>query len=74
MPDAYVIEIAGRTVGIVAREHGQEGFKFFSSSHDFNVMEGGSFADPWAAERTARHLARHGNLPGGGKLQTASRP
>jgi hypothetical protein len=64
MPDAYVIEVEGRTVGIVAREPGQDGFKFFSSSNDFNVMDGDHFADPGVAERAARHLVRHGNLPG----------
>jgi hypothetical protein len=71
MSDAYVIEVAGHTVGIVAREAGHEGFKFFSSSHDFNVMEGDTFADPSVAERAARHLARHGNLPGRQKMQGA---
>ncbi len=71
MSDAYVIEVSGHTVGIVAREAGHEGFKFFSSSHDFNAMEGGNFPDPSAAERAARHLAKHGNLPGPKK---ASRP
>jgi hypothetical protein len=69
MPDAYVIEISGHTVGIVAREPGQDGFKFFSSSRDFNAMEGDNFADPSAAERVARHLAKHGNLPGPQKTQ-----
>jgi hypothetical protein len=64
MPDAYVIEVSGHAIGIVARESGQDGFKFFSSSRDFNVMEGGHFSDPTAAERAARHLAKHGNLPG----------
>jgi hypothetical protein len=67
MPDAYVIEVAGHTVGIVAREQGHEGFVFFSSSHHFHAMEGSNFADPWAAERAARHLARHGNLPSSGQ-------
>jgi hypothetical protein len=69
MPDAYVIEVSGHTVGIVARENGQDGFKFFSSSRDFTAMEGGNFADPSAAERVARHLAKHGNLPGPQKTQ-----
>jgi hypothetical protein len=67
MPDAYVIEVGGHTVGIVAREQGHDGFKFFSSSRDFYVMEGGQFPDPSAAARVARHLAKHGNLPGRGQ-------
>ncbi len=54
MPDAYVIEVEGRTVGIVAREPGQDRFKFFSSSNDYNVMDGDHFADPGVAERAAR--------------------
>ncbi len=59
---AYLTEVEGRTAGIVAREAGQEGFKFFSSCNDFNAMDGNHFADPGLAERAARHLAKHGNL------------
>jgi|GEM_PF-6605447 len=63
MSDAYVIEVGGHTAGIVTREQGQAGFKFFSSSHIFNAMEGNCFSDPTAAERAARQLAKRGNGP-----------
>jgi hypothetical protein len=63
MPDAYVIEVEGRTAGIVARDSQDRRFNFFSASQPFNAMEGQSFADPLAAEQAARHLARHGSLP-----------
>ena len=63
MPDAYVIQVSGRTAGIVARDGHDLAFNFFAASHAFKAMEGHSFADPLAAERTARHLAKHGNLP-----------
>ena len=63
MPDAYVIQVSGRTAGIVARDGRDLCFNFFAASHIFEAMEGQSFADPLAAERTARYLAKHGNLP-----------
>ncbi|VTZ26723.1 conserved hypothetical protein [Methylocella tundrae] len=63
MPDAYVIQISGRTAGIVARDGRDVSFNFFAASHLFNAMEGQSFADPLAAERAARYLAKHGSLP-----------
>ncbi len=64
MPDAYIIQIGGRTAGIVARDGRDLSFNFFAASHAFNAMEGQSFADPLAAERVARYLAKYGNLPG----------
>ncbi len=63
MPDAYVIQISGRTAGIVARDERDLSFNFFAATHAFNAMEGQRFADPLAAERAARHLAKHGSLP-----------
>jgi hypothetical protein len=51
MPDAYVIEISGRTAGIVARDSRDLSFNFFAATNSFNAMEG------------QRHLARHGSLP-----------
>jgi hypothetical protein len=63
MPDAYIIQISGRTAGIVARDGRDRCFNFFAASHDFHAMEGQVFPDPLAAERAARHLARHGSLP-----------
>ncbi len=63
MPDAYVIQISGRTAGIVARDGRDLSFNFFAASQSFTAMEGQSFADPLAAERAARHLLKHGCLP-----------
>jgi hypothetical protein len=63
MPDAYVIEVGGRTAGIVARDSHSPSFNFFSADRPFNVMEGQRFSDPLAAERVARMLAKHGSLP-----------
>jgi len=65
MPDAYVIQVSGRTAGIVARDGRDLRFNFFAASHLFQPMEGRSFADPLAAERAARYLAKHGSLPRG---------
>jgi hypothetical protein len=63
MPDAYVIEVSGRTAGIVARDSQSNSFKFFSAAPRFNAIEGQRFSDPLAAERAARMLAKHGSLP-----------
>jgi hypothetical protein len=63
MPDAYIIEVGGRTAGIVARDSHSLSFNFFSADRPFNVMEGQRFSDPLAAERVARMLAEHGSLP-----------
>ncbi|ACK49154.1 hypothetical protein Msil_0173 [Methylocella silvestris BL2] len=63
MPDAYVIQIGGRTAGIVARDGRDCSFNFFAASQMFNAMEGQRFEDPAAAEKTARYLAKHGSLP-----------
>jgi hypothetical protein len=63
MPDAYVIEVFGRTAGIVARDSQSNSFNFFSAAPRFNAIEGQRFSDPLAAERAARMLAKYGSLP-----------
>jgi hypothetical protein len=63
MPDAYVIEVSGRTAGIVARDSQNNSFNFYSAVPRFNAIEGQRFSDPLAAERAARMLAKHGSLP-----------
>jgi hypothetical protein len=49
MPDAYVIEVFGRTAGIVARDSQSNSFNFFSAAPRFNAIEGQRFSDPLAA-------------------------
>ena len=56
MPDAYVIEVSGRTAGIVARDSQTTSFNFYSAVPRFNAIEGQRFSDPLAAERAARML------------------
>ena len=63
MPDAYVIEVFGRTAGIVARDSQSNSFNFFSAAPRFNAIEGQRFSDPLAAERAARVLAQYGSFP-----------
>jgi hypothetical protein len=53
--NAYIIEVAGQTAGIVARDG--SGFRFHASAHRFNPLEGKMFASPRAAERAASALA-----------------
>ena len=63
MPDAYVIEVSGRTAGIVARDSQNTSFNFYSALPRFSAIEGQRFSDPLAAERAARMLAKYGSLP-----------
>jgi hypothetical protein len=69
MPDAYVIEVFGRTAGIVARDSQSNSFNFFSAAPRFNAIEGQRFSDPLAAERAARVLAQYGSLPRRGETE-----
>lgn len=63
MADAYIIEVSGRTAGIVTRDPSSNSFNFFSASSRFNVIEGRRFSDPLAAERAVRMLDKYGSLP-----------
>jgi hypothetical protein len=56
MPDAYVIEVQGVTVGIVARDG--DAYRFYASLRLFNSLEGKKFATPRLAERAAGALLR----------------
>ena len=62
MLDAYVIEVSGRTAGIVVRDAHSNSFNFFSAVARFSAIEGHRFSDPLAAERAARMLVKYGNL------------
>jgi len=56
MPDAYIVQVAGQTAGIVVRERNEGAFSFFASLHAFDILEGRQFAEPLAAERAVRRL------------------
>ena len=59
MSDAYVIEVHGKTVGLIVRRHGgRPGYHFLASLPEFNSLEGEAFSGPYGAERAARSLAR----------------
>jgi hypothetical protein len=66
MTHAYVIQIAGRTAGIVARDHAGQAFHFFASNQVFRPLEGFAFPEAHLAERAAREIHKRGffNLPG----------
>jgi hypothetical protein len=66
MAHAYIIQIAGRTAGIVARDHAGQAFHFFASQQAFQPLEGVAFSDPHFAERAAREIHKRGffYLPG----------
>ncbi|ACB95338.1 hypothetical protein [Beijerinckia indica] len=69
MSDAYAIQIAGSTVGIVARDRQDKTFNFFAATREFNALEGCRFLDPIAAEQAARHLRKHGSPPSQRRVQ-----
>ncbi len=56
MSNAYVIEVSGHTVGIVARD--SRGFRFHASIHALNALDGHVFAGPGEAEKAARRHLR----------------
>jgi hypothetical protein len=60
MSHAYVIQIGGRTAGIVARDPNDQAFHFFASNQAFRSLEGVAFLRPEMAERAARRIQRHG--------------
>jgi hypothetical protein len=60
MTHAYVIQIAGRTAGIVARDHAGQAFHFFASQQAFRPLEGVAFPEPHFAERAAREIHKRG--------------
>jgi hypothetical protein len=60
MAHAYVIQIAGRTAGIAARDHSGQAFHFFASNHLFRTLEGVAFPEPHLAERAARQIQKYG--------------
>ncbi|MDR3424328.1 MAG: hypothetical protein P4M13_04520 [Alphaproteobacteria bacterium] len=64
MSHAYVIQIAGRTAGIVARDHDGQAFRFLASNQTFNPLEGVLFAEPELAERAARRLVNSRGMLG----------
>jgi len=46
MTHAFVIQIAGRTAGIVARDAADHACHFFASSPAYRVLEGVAFQEP----------------------------
>jgi hypothetical protein len=71
MSDAFIIETAGATAGIVVRQ--DQGFRFYASSRHFFPLEGGLYRRPVDAERAARRFAQ-GQLAGAaGQLREGAR-
>jgi hypothetical protein len=64
MSHAYIIHIAGRVAGIVARDHSGQSFRFFASSRTFDPLEGALFDEPHLAEAAARRLYRARGVTG----------
>ena len=58
MTDAYIVEVDGRTAGIVVRDRSDQAFGFVAAANAFISLEGRHFAAPGEAERAARGLVR----------------
>ena len=57
MSDAFAIEVADETVGIVVRQEGDRGYRFHAALRSVHALDGHVFANALAAERAARlHL------------------
>ena len=61
---AYVIEVSGFQVGLVARSAEERFFTFISAASAFDRLDGQRFATPLAAERAARQLGAPGRPDG----------
>jgi len=56
MTHAFVIQIAGRNAGIVARDAADHACHFFAFSPAYRVLEGVAFQEPEQAERAVRKV------------------
>ncbi len=62
MSDAYIIEVADETAGIVVRQGDEKSYRFHASLPRYFPLDGQRFAAPRDAERAA--LARFGRRSG----------
>ena len=58
MSDAYVIEVADETAGIVVRQESEKAYRFHASAPRYYPLDGKIFSAPRDAERAA--LAQFG--------------
>jgi len=63
MSDAYVVEVFGRTAGIVVRDPLAEAFYFYAATQAFSALEGQEFREPHAAEHAARQIVTQPKRP-----------
>lgn len=61
MSDAYIIEVADETAGIVVRQESEKSFRFHASAPRYYPLDGKIFTAPRDAERAA--LAQFGRAP-----------
>jgi hypothetical protein len=63
MSDAYVVEVFGRTAGIVVCEPQAEAFHFYAATQAFSALEGREFREPYAAAHAARQILAQPRRP-----------
>ncbi|GGH26941.1 hypothetical protein GCM10007036_35140 [Alsobacter metallidurans] len=72
MSDAFLIELGGVSVGIVARHPGEPSYRFYAANPLGRSLEGRTFRTPAAAEKAARaEQNRRGQRRDAGRQPTA---
>ncbi|PSC05156.1 hypothetical protein SLNSH_10075 [Alsobacter soli] len=56
MSDAFLIELGGAAVGIVARQPGEAAYRFYAADPSARALEGRSFRSVAAADRAVQAL------------------
>jgi hypothetical protein len=69
MSEAYTVEVADETVGIIVRQEGERGYRFHSAKREFDALDGLVFVKPAAAEQAAVEFVR---LRGRARAQNAA--
>jgi hypothetical protein len=69
MSDAYIIEIADETAGIVVRQQSDKGYRFHAALPKYFPLDGHVFAAPRDAERAASaHFNRKRRVNDGARV------
>lgn len=64
MSDVYLIEVEGRSVGLVARDRDARGYRFHAALQEFYTIDSQLFRTPDEARLAARKIVegRHGTV------------
>jgi hypothetical protein len=71
MSDVYLIEVAGRAVGLVARDESGRAYRFHAAVPPAFVLDGRRFRTPDEAQRAVRNVLKQ-TKPASGSLNHAA--